>query len=233
MDEAAADPVKPPRKRRWPRWVAGIAVLGAVVYAGSIVWISVASAGHTSDAADAPDAPVVIVLGAQIKDGKPMAFLKGRLDAAVELVEAGKAKAVLVSGDANGGSGDEIAAMTNYLVEQGIDERRIVGDPYGLDTYDTCFRAIHTYGVTKALIVTQGYHVPRAVALCRDVGIDADGGEQRLRVRNSDADQERRPGVGPCQTQGSAGHAVEPGRKGDVAVGGLGPGGAVGSLTRG
>jgi len=175
MDEAAADPVKPPRKRRWPRWVAGIAVLGAVVYAGSIVWISVASAGHTSDAADAPDAPVVIVLGAQIKDGKPMAFLKGRLDAAVELVEAGKAKAVLVSGDANGGSGDEIAAMTNYLLEQGIDERRIVGDPYGLDTYDTCFRAIHTYGVTKALIVTQGYHVPRAVALCRDVGIDADG----------------------------------------------------------
>ena len=77
-------------------------MLGAVVYAGSIVWISVASAGHTSDAADAPDAPVVIVLGAQIKDGKPMAFLKGRLDAAVELVEAGKAKAVLVSGDANG-----------------------------------------------------------------------------------------------------------------------------------
>ncbi len=127
MDEAAADPVKPPRKRRWPRWVAGIAVLGAVVYAGSIVWISVASAGHTSDAVDAPDAPVVIVLGAQIKDGKPMAFLKGRLDAAVELVEAGKAKAVLVSGDANGGSGDEIAAMTNYLLEQGIDERRIVG----------------------------------------------------------------------------------------------------------
>ena len=54
-------------------------MLGAVVYAGSIVWISVASAGHTSDAADAPDAPVVIVLGAQIKDGKPMAFLKGRL----------------------------------------------------------------------------------------------------------------------------------------------------------
>ncbi|OYD67073.1 vancomycin permeability regulator SanA [Rhodococcus sp. OK302] len=157
------------------RWIVGLVVLGLVFYVGTIVWISVASAGHTSDVADAPEAPVVIVLGAQIKDGKPMAFLRGRLDAAVQLVEDGKARAVLVSGDANGASGDEIAAMTNYLVEQGIDERRIVGDPYGLDTYDTCFRAIHTYGITDALIVTQGYHVPRAVALCRDAGIDAHG----------------------------------------------------------
>jgi vancomycin permeability regulator SanA len=65
--------------------------------------------------------------------------------------------------------------MTEYLVEKGIDRDVIVGDPYGLDTYDTCARAIHTYGVTKALIVTQEFHVPRAVALCRDAGIDADG----------------------------------------------------------
>ncbi|WP_258956961.1 SanA/YdcF family protein [Rhodococcus globerulus] len=157
------------------RWIAGLVALGVVAYVGSVVWISVAAKGHTFDVADAPEAPVVIVLGAQIKDGKPMAFLKGRLDAAVQLVEYGKASAVLVSGDANGASGDEIAAMTNYLVEQGIDERRIVGDPYGLDTYDSCSRVIHTYGVSKALIVTQGYHVPRAVALCRDAGIDADG----------------------------------------------------------
>jgi vancomycin permeability regulator SanA len=157
------------------RWIAGLVALGVVAYVGSVLWISVAASGHTSDVADAPEAPVVIVLGAQIKDGKPMAFLKGRLDAAVQLVEEGKASAVLVSGDASGASGDEIAAMTNYLVEQGIDKRRIVGDPYGLDTYDTCSRAIHTYGVSKALIVTQGYHVPRAVALCRDAGIDADG----------------------------------------------------------
>ncbi|MGG7100357.1 SanA/YdcF family protein [Rhodococcus sp. 24CO] len=157
------------------RWIAGLVALGVVAYVGFLVWISVAASGHTFDVADSPEAPVVIVLGAQIKDGKPMAFLKGRLDAAVQLVEDGKASAVLVSGDASGASGDEIAAMANYLVEQGIDERRIVGDPYGLDTYDTCSRAIHTYGVSKALIVTQGYHVPRAVALCRDAGIDADG----------------------------------------------------------
>ncbi|MGC0366128.1 vancomycin permeability regulator SanA [Rhodococcus sp. 27YEA15] len=175
MDEPAANPIDRPHRRTVLGWIAGLVVVGAVAYAGVAIWISVASSGHVFDAADAPEAPVAIVLGAQIKDGKPMAFLKGRLDVAVELVNAGKARAVLVSGDANGASGDEITAMTNYLVEQGIDGRRIAGDPHGLDTHDTCFRAIHTCGVTKALIVTQGYHVPRAVSLCRDAGIDTDG----------------------------------------------------------
>ncbi|MFC9786868.1 vancomycin high temperature exclusion protein [Rhodococcus sp. NPDC127528] len=140
-----------------------------------MVWIGVASAGHVYDPDDAPEAPVVIVLGAKVQDGKPMSFLAGRLDAAAELVHAGKARAVLVSGDANGTSGNEIAAMTAYLVSKGIDPARIVGDDYGLDTYDTCARAATTFGIRKALIVSQDFHVSRAVALCRHVGIEADG----------------------------------------------------------
>ena len=56
-----------------------------------------------------------------------------------------------------------------------MDPRRIVTDPDGLDTYDSCVRARQVYGVTRALVVTQPYHLARAVALCRRVGIDADG----------------------------------------------------------
>ncbi|RDI12358.1 vancomycin permeability regulator SanA [Rhodococcus sp. AG1013] len=158
-------------------WSAVLVAMAGVLVLGSAGWVAVAASGHMYDVRDAPNAPVVIVLGSQVRDGKPMKFLAGRLDAAVRLVEDGRARAVLVSGDANGRSGNEIAAMTEYLVDAGVDPARIVGDGYGLDTYDTCARAVRTYGVTKALIVSQGLHVSRAVALCRDAGIDTDGVE--------------------------------------------------------
>ncbi len=143
--------------------------------AGANAWIRIAAAGQVYDAADAPTAPVAIVLGAQVKDGKPMAFLAGRLDTTARLILEGKASAVLVSGDGNGKSGDEVKAMTAYLVAKGVDPERIVGDPYGLSTRDSCLRALETYGVRRALVVTQAFHVPRAIAICRDVGLDASG----------------------------------------------------------
>ena len=153
---------------------AGVALVLAVVL-GSAGWGAYESYGRVHEVADAPDAPVVLVLGSQVRDGKPMKYLTGRLDAAVDLVESGRAQAILVSGDANGASGNEIAAMTDYLVDAGIDSSIIVGDDYGLDTYDSCVRAAETFGVTDALVVSQGLHVSRAVALCRDAGIDAHG----------------------------------------------------------
>ncbi|MGU3434009.1 SanA/YdcF family protein [Actinomycetes bacterium M1A6_2h] len=146
-----------------------------LVLLGSAAWVAHLSSGRIHDVADAPAAPTVIVLGSQVRDGKPMKFLQGRLDAAIDLVRDGRAQNVLVSGDGNGASGNEIAAMTDYLVAAGIARDVITGDPHGVDTYDTCARAATTYGVTHALIVTQGLHVSRAVALCREKGIDVDG----------------------------------------------------------
>ncbi|AOW91598.1 hypothetical protein BFN03_19915 [Rhodococcus sp. WMMA185] len=154
---------------------AGFVVLVGFVVAASAVWTSRQASGHIYDVGAAPRAPVVIVLGTLVRDGRPGEYLTGRLDVALQLLRDGRAEVALVSGDGAGRSGDEVAAMTKYLVEKGIDPSRIVGDPYGLDTYDTCVRATRTYGVGKALIVTQSFHVPRAVALCRGVGIDADG----------------------------------------------------------
>lgn len=152
----------------------GLALVLAIVL-GSAGWVAYESYGRVHDVADAPGAPVVLVLGSQVRDGKPMKFLTGRLDAAVDLVESGRAQAVLVSGDADGNSGNEITAMTDYLVDAGVDRSKIVGDDYGLDTYDSCVRAAETFGITDALVVSQGLHVSRAVALCRDAGIDAHG----------------------------------------------------------
>lgn len=143
-----------------------------------MLWTRIASGGHVhASVSDAPSAPVVIVFGAELAPGgqRPKPFLAGRLDVAAELVAAGKARAVLVSGDAGGRSGDEVAVMTRYLVDRGVPERRIATDPHGLDTYDTCARAAEVYGVRTALLVSQAFHLPRAVTLCRRLGVEADG----------------------------------------------------------
>ncbi|OZF02757.1 hypothetical protein CH302_03955 [Rhodococcus sp. 15-2388-1-1a] len=151
-----------------------VAALVAVVL-GSAGWVAYATAGKVYDVDDAPDAPVAIVLGAQVRDGKPMRFLSGRLDTAIALMAAGKVKAILVSGDADGNSGNEIQAMTDYLIEHGIDPAVIIGDDHGIDTYDTCARAKETFGVERGLIISQPLHVSRAVALCEDMDLDVDG----------------------------------------------------------
>jgi vancomycin permeability regulator SanA len=104
-----------------------------------------------------------------------MRFLAGRLDTAIQLMEAGKIKAILVSGDADGKSGNEIQAMTEYLIEHGIDPDVIIGDDHGIDTYDTCARAKETFGVERGLIISQPLHVSRAVALCEDMDLEVDG----------------------------------------------------------
>lgn len=165
----------------------------ALVVASMIpfLWIRFAASGHLHDPADAPYADVIIVLGAEVEPGNtgPKAFLRGRLDTTAELIRADRAKAVLVSGDGNGGSGDETTVMTRYLTGHGVSPDRIVADPYGLDTHDSCVRAKEVYGIERALVVTQAYHLSRAVTLCRGAGIDAEG--VRARCECGDANIRR------------------------------------------
>lgn len=175
------------RWRALPRWVqltARIGLIAALIVTALAAipfgWTRVSAAGHLYAESDPelPSADVVLVLGAQVApDGsQPMPFLRGRLDTAAALVRGGHGKVILVSGDGNGGSGNETTVMTNYLTTSGgIDPKRVVADPYGLDTHDSCVRAKRVYGVERALVVTQPYHLARAVALCRDAGLDADG----------------------------------------------------------
>jgi vancomycin permeability regulator SanA len=160
--------------------VALVGVLAlAVGSAAPFAWIRIAAGGHLYSADDAtgPFADVVIVLGAQVAPGRsrPYNFLQGRLDTAAALLAAGRARVILVSGDAYGGSGNETAVMRGYLTSIGVDPERVVADPYGLDTYDSCVRAREVFGIDRALIVTQDHHLAQAVTLCRHAGIDADG----------------------------------------------------------
>jgi vancomycin permeability regulator SanA len=155
-----------------------LVAVGTVLAAAPFAWTRIVAGGHVFDVADAPSADVVIVFGAQVAPGgtRPMPFLAGRLRTGADLVRAGKARVIMVSGDASGGSGNETAVMRDFLTGGlGVDPATITVDPYGLDTYDTCARAVSVYGVRRALLVTQSYHLSRAVALCRHLGMDADG----------------------------------------------------------
>ena len=120
---------------------------------------------------------VAIVFGAGLKeDGSPSDVLKDRLITAAGLYWAGYADKILVSGDNGVESYNEPEAMANYLIWwQGVPEADIVLDYAGRRTYDTCARAKEIWGLESAALVTQEYHLPRALFTCEKFGIESIG----------------------------------------------------------
>lgn len=105
----------------------------------------------------------------------PSPFLTARLEIARRLLAAGKVRAVLLSGDNMNPDYDEPTAMRRWLLDHGVPAERVVLDYAGFDTYDSCARAKRIFGVERATVVTQSFHLPRAVAVCRRLGVDASG----------------------------------------------------------
>nr|WP_229072540.1 ElyC/SanA/YdcF family protein [Actinoplanes sp. DH11] len=160
------------------------ATLAVAVTAGSLSWVRSSAAGHIYGVGTVPVAPVALVLGAQVDPGgQPSAFLEARLETARQLWVAGKVSAILVSGDHADWDYDEPGAMMVWLVSHGVPVSRVVLDHAGFDTYDSCSRARRIFGVRRAVVVTQNFHLERAVALCRALGVDADGvGDDTVRA---------------------------------------------------
>jgi vancomycin permeability regulator SanA len=118
---------------------------------------------------------VGVVFGAGLAPGgEPSPLLAERLDAALALFRAGKVERLLLSGN-SGAHHDEIRAMRHYLVAAGVPEHALLGDVEGLSTFDSCWRARSLFGVEDALLVTQRFHLPRALFLARHAGIRAQG----------------------------------------------------------
>jgi vancomycin permeability regulator SanA len=138
-------------------------------------WTHAAAAGRLRSTGDAPAAGVAVVFGAGLWNGRPTPYLASRLDAAAELYRTGKVRVVLVTGDNSRTEYDEPDAMRTYLTQHGVPDARIVSDFAGFDTWDSCVRAREIFGVRRAVLVSQGFHIHRAVALCRAAGLDAYG----------------------------------------------------------
>ncbi len=135
------------------------------------------------DVEGAPARRVAIVFGAGLyRDGSPTPILRDRVEAAAGLYFSGKVEKVLMSGDNRFVYYNEPAAMQAYALELGIPAKDIVLDFAGQRTYDTCYRARDIFGVRSAILVTQSFHLPRALYLCNWMGVDALGVESDLRV---------------------------------------------------
>ncbi|MFM7710085.1 MAG: vancomycin high temperature exclusion protein, partial [Ferruginibacter sp.] len=117
-----------------------------------------------------------IVLGAKVKEnGELSNILKDRLQTALELYQMGKIKRFLLSGDHGRPTYDEVNAMKRYLQQHQVPDSVLFLDHAGFDTYSSMFRAKHIFQVTDAIVITQDFHLRRAVFTANRMGIDAIG----------------------------------------------------------
>jgi vancomycin permeability regulator SanA len=126
--------------------------------------------------ADAPNRTTAIVFGAGLRrDGTPTLVLADRVTAAARLYHQGSVQSLFLSGSTRSRGYDEAEAMRTLAIELGVDPQDIVVDKQGTRTLETCLRARQAFGIRSALLVTQRFHLPRALALCEAMGIEADG----------------------------------------------------------
>ncbi len=167
------------RTKRLKRWAAFAAALlfALVAYLMGIDWfVSKSTAGLTYSTADAPQKPVAIVFGARVRrNGVLSPVLADRVLTAVELYKSGKVRKLLMTGDNSRKEYDEPTAMKDFAVKHGVPPEDIALDYAGFRTYDSCYRAKAIFGVTSAILVTQKFHLPRAVYTARHLGINAVG----------------------------------------------------------
>lgn len=122
------------------------------------------------------DAPVALVLGAGLTPkGNPSLMLRDRLDVTASLYRDGRVTKILASGDHGTVAHDEVRAMRARLLELGVADRDIFTDHAGFDTWSSAVRARKVFGATKVVVITQRFHLPRAVWLARRAGLDAQG----------------------------------------------------------
>ncbi len=128
-----------------------------------------------TQASEVPARRIAIIFGAGVRNGYPSAMLYDRVAASVDLYRAGKVQKLLMSGDNRFENYNEPAAMRRAALQLGIPDEDIVLDHAGRSTYDTCYRAGAIFGVKQAVLVTQDFHLDRAVTLCDGMGLDAVG----------------------------------------------------------
>jgi SanA protein len=143
-------------------------------------WVHASFARDIYDAAnDVPDAPqprVALVFGAGLWPGnRPSPILYDRIATAVQLYKLGKVEKLLLSGDNRFLNYNEPAVMKETALDMGVPEQDIVLDYAGRRTYDTCYRAREIFGVEHAVLVTQNFHLDRAMYLCSSLGVNSVG----------------------------------------------------------
>jgi SanA protein len=133
---------------------------------------------HTYKESESPVDRVAIIFGAGLRrDGTPTAMLRDRILTGADLYFSGKVEKLLMSGDNRFENYNEPESMRQFALSVGVPYEAIVLDYAGRRTYDTCYRARIIFGIKSALLVTQKFHLPRALFLCNTLGLEAVGVE--------------------------------------------------------
>jgi SanA protein len=166
-------------RRKWlraGRWALGLATAGvlAVVGINGIVYFS--GRARTVAVKDVQPAQAAIVLGAYVfPDGRVSDMVADRLEMALKLYQEKRVQKILISGDHGTVEYDEVNTMRRYLEQKGVPTEDIFMDHAGFDTYDTMYRARDVFEVKSAVVITQAFHLPRAVYLARSMGLETQG----------------------------------------------------------
>ena len=156
-----------------------LGVVGAATVLGINGYVVLRTQGQiisVQEAAKLEGVDCILVLGCRVyEDGTPSHMLEDRLRRSVELYEAGAAPKLLMSGDHGQLEYDEVNAMKRYAVEAGIASSDVFMDHAGFSTYESLYRAKAIFGAKKVIIVTQQYHLHRALYIARRLGLEAWG----------------------------------------------------------
>ena len=159
--------------------VLGLGVLGVAAVLGINLWITASVSDRIlteQQAAQLQGVDCVVVLGCQVRsNGSPSHMLEDRLKRSVALYEVGAAPKLLMSGDHGTVTYDEVNAMKRYALEAGVPSEDVFMDHAGFSTYETVYRAKEIFGADKVIIVTQQYHLYRALYIAQALGIEAYG----------------------------------------------------------
>lgn len=167
-------------KFRPVRWLLRLVILGVILYAGLVGYICIREGSVLKEVPAAENYDAIIVLGAQVRpDGSPSVQLGWRLDAAEEAYRQKAVPVVVCGAQGKDEPMTEAEAMKQYLVGKGVPETDILTDPESFNTNQNLRNAAELLknvpGVQKVLIVTSDYHVPRSLAIAKDLGFDACG----------------------------------------------------------
>ena len=179
-----------------------LAALGVGTVAGINVYVTNCVSDNilTPEDATAVKADCIIVLGCQVRsDGTPSHMLSDRLDRGIALYKAGAAPKIIMSGDHGQKYYDEVNTMKQYAIDAGVPSEDIFMDHAGFSTYETVYRAKEIFGVEKAIIVTQQYHLYRALYIAESFDIECYGVSSDYRTYTGQFKREVREVLARCK----------------------------------
>ena len=153
-----------------------ILILGLISIIAVNIYVKSSTKKHISYSLKRfPKNDVGIIFGAGINGDQPSKYLKDRLDAGILLYKAKRINKILLSGDNGREEYDELTVMKNYCFRNGVDTTKIFIDYAGFDTYSTMYRAKHIFKIKKATLISQEYHLNRAIYIGQKLGIKSVG----------------------------------------------------------